>query len=89
MRADNALRSNLSVITNGRSHSDQAPIADRASVDDGSVSNGDILTDEGRGHPVTCMNEYVFLEVCSPSYFISPRSLNAEVHTFPFRSNAT
>jgi hypothetical protein len=68
MCADNALLSDLSVIENGRSHSDKTPIADRASVDDSSVSNGDIFTDEGRGHAVACVYEGVFLEIRPAAY---------------------
>ncbi len=71
MRTDDALLADLRVIENGRSHSNKTPIADRASVDDSSVSNGDIFTDEGRGHTVACVDKGVFLQVCAAAYLDS------------------
>jgi hypothetical protein len=68
MRADNALFADLRVIKNRCPHSDKTPITDRASVDDGAVSNGYVFTDEGRGHFVACVHEGVFLQVRSASY---------------------
>ena len=68
MRTDDALLSDLRVIENRCPHSYQAPIADRASVDDGAVSNGYVFTDEGRGHAVACVYEGVFLEIRPAAY---------------------
>jgi hypothetical protein len=67
VRADDVFLSDLSVIENGRSHSDKASISDRTSVDDGSVSDGYIFTDVGRGHAVACVHKGVFLKIRSSS----------------------
>ena len=59
MRADDAHRCDLRVVENGGSHSYKASIADRASVDDSSVCNDVIFTDEDTGHAVACVYEEV------------------------------
>jgi hypothetical protein len=71
MRAGDALRFDLGVVENGGSHSCNASIADRTSVDHSSVCKGAIFTDEGRGYAAVCLYEGVFLEIRSPRYLDS------------------
>jgi hypothetical protein len=66
--ADDALLSDLGVVENRSAHADKASIADRTSMNDRAVSDGNIFADEDRGHAVACVCEDVFLQVGAAAY---------------------